>query len=105
MRLLGDWRRFGARGGEDVAVQPLRGRIRLDAKLRHERLRRDAVVRKGGRAIAGTFVQAHYLAVEALLEWIDRKWFGATATKLKKPKSKAGQRGPGGAKHQAQHQL
>jgi preprotein translocase subunit SecF len=53
--------------------------------------------------IAGTYSSIFVAA--PLTEYIDRKWFGATATKLKKPKSKAGQRGPGGAKHQAQHQL
>jgi len=53
--------------------------------------------------VAGTYSSIYVAA--PLTEWIDRKWFGSTATKVKKPKSKAGQRGPGGAKHQAQHQL
>lgn len=53
--------------------------------------------------IAGTYSSIFVAA--PLTEYIDRKWFGSTATKVKRPKSKAGQRGPGGAKHQAQHQL
>ena len=53
--------------------------------------------------IAGTYSSIFVAA--PLTEWIDRKWFGSTATKIKRPKTKAGQRGPGGAKHQVEHQL
>ncbi|MEO7093363.1 MAG: protein translocase subunit SecF, partial [Polyangiales bacterium] len=53
--------------------------------------------------IAGTYSSIFVAA--PLTEWIDRKWFGASATKVKRPKSKAKRTGPGGAKHQAQHQL
>ena len=53
--------------------------------------------------IAGTYSSIFVAA--PLTEWIDRKWFGASATKVKRPKSKADRTGPGGAKHQAQHQL
>lgn len=53
--------------------------------------------------LAGTYSSIFVAA--PMTEWIDRKWFGATATKVKRRKSKAKTTGPGGAKHQAQHQL
>ena len=54
--------------------------------------------------LAGTYSSIFVAA--PLTEWIDRKWFGGTATARKKKKSgKGAGRGPGGAKHQAQHQI
>jgi len=53
--------------------------------------------------LAGTYSSIYVAA--PMTEWIDRKWFGASATKVKRRKSKAKTTGPGGAKHQAQHQL
>ncbi len=53
--------------------------------------------------IAGTYSSIFVAA--PMTEWIDRKFFGATATqKKKRKKGKSGQ-GPGGAKHQVQHQV
>ena len=51
--------------------------------------------------IAGTYSSIFVAA--PLTEWIDRKWFGSTATKGKRAKRTV--QGPGGAKRQAQHQL
>ncbi|GAC1352592.1 MAG: hypothetical protein NVSMB1_16990 [Polyangiales bacterium] len=53
--------------------------------------------------IAGTYSSIFVAA--PLTEYIDRKWFGATATRPKKSKRKKSGTGPGGAKHQAQHQM
>jgi preprotein translocase subunit SecF len=53
--------------------------------------------------IAGTYSSIFVAA--PMTEWIDRKWFGSTATKVKKRKSNVKTRGPGGARAQTQHQL
>jgi len=54
--------------------------------------------------IAGTYSSIFVAA--PMTEWIDRRFFGGSATQKKKKKSgrKAGT-GPGGAKHQVQHQV
>lgn len=53
--------------------------------------------------IAGTYSSIFVAA--PMTEWIDRKFFGATATQRKKKTGKKSGQGPGGAKHQVQHQL
>jgi preprotein translocase subunit SecF len=54
--------------------------------------------------IAGTYSSIFVAA--PMTEWIDRKFFGATATQKKKKKTgKKTGTGPGGAKHQVQHQV
>jgi len=52
--------------------------------------------------IAGTYSSIFVAA--PMTEWIDRKWFGSSATRKKSVRKKTGT-GPGGAKHQAQHQV
>ena len=53
--------------------------------------------------IAGTYSSIFVAA--PMTEWIDRKFFGATATQKKKKSGNKSGTGPGGAKHQVQHQL
>jgi preprotein translocase subunit SecF len=54
--------------------------------------------------IAGTYSSIFVAA--PMTEWIDRRFFGATATAKKKKKTgKKSGSGPGGAKHQVQHQV
>lgn len=53
--------------------------------------------------VAGTYSSIFVAA--PMTEWIDRRFFGATATQKKKKKSGKSGTGPGGAKHQVQHQL
>jgi preprotein translocase subunit SecF len=54
--------------------------------------------------VAGTYSSIFVAA--PMTEWIDRKFFGATATQKKKKKTgKKSGTGPGGAKHQVQHQV
>lgn len=53
--------------------------------------------------IAGTYSSIFVAA--PMTEWIDRKFFGASATQKKKKRGKKSGQGPGGAKHQVQHQI
>jgi preprotein translocase subunit SecF len=53
--------------------------------------------------IAGTYSSIFVAA--PLTEWIDRRFFGASATKMARKRRRAGIAGPGGAKAQAQHQV
>jgi preprotein translocase subunit SecF len=54
--------------------------------------------------LAGTYSSIFVAA--PMTEWIDRRFFGATATaKKKKGPRRSGGTGPGGAKHQVQHQI
>jgi len=53
--------------------------------------------------IAGTYSSIFVAA--PMTEWIDRRFFGSTATQKKKKSAKKGGTGPGGAKHQVQHQV
>lgn len=53
--------------------------------------------------IAGTYSSIFVAA--PMTEWIDRRFFGASATARKKGPRRKGGTGPGGAKHQVQHQL
>ncbi|MBI2392905.1 MAG: protein translocase subunit SecF [Deltaproteobacteria bacterium] len=53
--------------------------------------------------IAGTYSSIFVAA--PLTEWIDRRFFGGTAAQKKKGARKKAGTGPGGAKHQVQHQV
>lgn len=53
--------------------------------------------------VAGTYSSIFVAA--PMTEWIDRRFFGASATQKKKTTRKKGGTGPGGAKHQVQHQV
>jgi preprotein translocase subunit SecF len=53
--------------------------------------------------IAGTYSSIFVAA--PLTEWIDRRFFGSSATKVKRKVRRANLAGPGGAKAQTQHQI
>jgi preprotein translocase subunit SecF len=53
--------------------------------------------------IAGTY--SSIFVAPPMTEWIDRRFFGSTATKRKKVRRKTNVAGPGGAKGQVQHQV
>lgn len=53
--------------------------------------------------VAGTYSSIFVAA--PMTEWIDRRFFGASATAKKKSNRKKSGTGPGGAKHQVQHQV